>query len=323
MFQVSKRMSLTLVFLMFLVSFPCVASAALSEDVAAMVGGIPVTRFEVRREVQKILPMQVSFHGGVSPEKIAEVENEALERLIERAYKVRYALGEELAVDNAAVEKAYQEVRKRFKTDADFRKALAGEAPAAYRASLYRELLAKRAEEIAVESRVKVGEEEVEAYYKENKARFMRPRQFKASHILVRVDPASNAEEREKLQAKAEQLSRQARDGEDFYNLAYYNSDDRTKFVGGDLGYFHMGQTVKEFEEALLKLKPGEVSGPVKTLHGWHVIKLVEDNPARQLALEDVRDKVRAAMEKERRDTLYKEWMEALQGKYPVERQGK
>ncbi|NIR17793.1 MAG: peptidylprolyl isomerase, partial [Desulfobacterales bacterium] len=114
--------------------------------------------------------------------------------------------------------------------------------------------------------------------------------------------PASNKKERTELRERAEGLAKRAKDGEDFYNLAYYNSDDRTKYVGGDLGYFHKGQTVPEFESALLEMEPGEIAGPVKSMYGWHIIKLVEDNPPRQLSFEDMKGKLRQQLEKEQRE---------------------
>jgi parvulin-like peptidyl-prolyl isomerase len=264
--------------------------------------------------------MQVAFHVGVSQEKLAQIEKEAFDKLIEQAFKVRYALDEELRVDGAVVEEKFKQLRARFKTEKELLTALGEEGADGYKASLYRQLLAAEAEKVAVDQRVAVTDEQVRAYYDERRATYKRPRQFKASQILVKVDPASNKEEREALLAKAQGLLAQARAGEDFYNLAYYNSDDRSKYVGGDLGYFHEGQTVKEFEEALKQLKPGEISEPIRTMYGYHIVKLFENNDPRQLEFEEVRDKIRKTLEKDVREALYGEWMAALRERYPVKK---
>jgi parvulin-like peptidyl-prolyl isomerase len=171
-----------------------------------------------------------------------------------------------------------------------------------------------------VDSGVKVTDEDVRAYYDKNQSMYMRPRQFKASHILVKVDPASSKSEREALLSKAQDLAVKAAAGEDFYNLAYYNSDDRSKYVGGDLGYFHEGQTVPEFEEALVKMKPGEIAGPIKTMFGYHIVKLMELNEPRQLNYEEVKDNIRQTLEKKQRDSLYEAWMNGLKARFEVER---
>lgn len=290
------------------------------QDLVAKVGGIPITTYELQREQQKILPFNVSFHGGLSQEKTAEIREQALQKLIERAYKVQYALTEEIAVENAAVDKQIQPLIEQYKSVKELEKATGKEGLKGFRASVYRELLAKKAEEQAVDAKVKVTDGEVREHYEKNKDAYKRPKQFKASHILIKVDPSSNSEEREALLKKAKELAVKAKAGEDFYNLAYYNSDDRSKFVGGDLGYFHLGQTVKEFEDALLKMKVGEISEPVKSMYGYHIIKLDEVNEARQLTFDDAKDKIRETLEKKQRDAFYEKWMSELKAKYPVQR---
>jgi len=115
---------------------------------------------------------------------------------------------------------------------------------------------------------------------------------------------------------KALGLAEQAKAGEDFYNLAYYNSDDRTKMVGGDIGYFHTGQIAKEIEDAIVDLKPGEIAGPVETREGFNIIKLTELNPPKQLLFEEVKVKIRQRQEKKKYDALYAEWMAGLKKRY-------
>ncbi|MDX9708939.1 MAG: peptidylprolyl isomerase [Trichloromonas sp.] len=296
------------------------SSACAAARILAEVGGVPITAQELRREQQRLIPMQVAFHAGVSPEKLAQIEEQAYAKLIKQAFKVRYALDEELRVDGAVVEEQFNQLRARFKTQKELLAALGEEGADGYKASLYRQLLAAEAERVAVDQRVGVTDEQVRAYYDERRATYKRPRQFKASQILVKVDPASNKEEREALLAKAQGLLAQARAGEDFYNLAYYNSDDRSKYVGGDLGYFHEGQTVKEFEDALKQLKPGEISEPIRTMYGYHIVKLFENNDPRQLDFEEVQDKIRKTLEKEARDKIYEEWMSSLRERYPVKK---
>ncbi len=314
-----KNCRLLVLVLMFIAfAFPTLAKDG-GEDLVAKVGGVPVTRFELQQQIQKALPMQVSFHGGLSAEKKAEINEQALEDLIEQAYKVQYAVREEIAVDNAAVEDAIRPVVEKYGSEQGLQKALGPVSLQTFKASVYRRLLAAKAEQVAIDDKVKVTEEEVAEFYQKHKQGYVRPRQFKASHILVKVDPASNATEREELKARAEELAAKAKAGEDFYNLAYYNSDDRSKYVGGDLGYFHEGQTVPEFEAALQKMKAGEVSEPVKTMFGYHIIKLVEVNESRQLAFEEVSGKIRASLESGKRKELYEKWMSELKEQYPVE----
>lgn len=311
------RLTVTGWFCLVLLLFVCTPLAALAQGdsaapgFVAKVGNVKITNADVDRRAQKILPMQVSFHGALSKEKVVEIRQTALDELVVRAYKVQYAIDEEISVDGAAFEAAWSKQLGKYK----FRDA---EAMNKFKADFYLEMLAQKAEEVAVESHVAVSAQDVSDYYQTNKARYLRPKAFTASHILVKVDPSENAEEKEKKRLRTEALLERARAGEDFYNLAYFESDDRSKYVGGSLGTFHAGQTVPEFDQAIQSMKPGEIAGPVRTLYGFHIIKLDASEEERQLRFEEVADKIRASLEKGQRDKLYEQWLAKLKEKYPL-----
>ena len=295
-------------------------SHAADPKIVAQVGSVPVTIFDMGRAQQKALPFNVSFHSGISNASLDKIKNEALASLIDQAYKVNYALVKKVTVDKKIIDEQVDKLKKKYKTEKEFKAALGEESLKELRLSIERTLLAKKAEELAIQENINVTDADVRAHYDANKQNYKRPKQFKASHILVKVNPASNAEERANLEKKAKELAVKAKNGEDFYNLAYYNSDDRTKYVGGDLGYFHEGQTVAEFEDAVKKMKVGEISGPIKSMFGWHIIKLVEFNEAKQLEFEEMKVKIREKLEKTAKDKLYDSWMAELKAKYPVKK---
>lgn len=296
------------------------ATARAEDDLVARVGMVPITRPEVEREMHKILPTQVRFHGGVNEERLQALRDKAMEALIERAYMVQSALQEKIRVDEREVDELYDKVRDGFKSEKDFKKALEKETPAALRGAILRELLAKKTRETVVEAKVGLSEVEVLSYYESHKDKLWQPKRFRASHIQINVDPVATKEKKEELKIRAEELAVKARAGEDFYNLAYYNSDDRTRFVGGDLGLLPQGRLIKVLEEPLLAMKPGEVAGPVRTEYGYHILKLMEVEEARQFSFEEARESIRKHLENEKRETLYSAWMEGLKQKYPVQR---
>jgi parvulin-like peptidyl-prolyl isomerase len=293
---------------------------AAESNVVAQVGSVPVTIFDIGREQQRLLPFNANFHTGVPPETLEKIKNESLTAMIDQAYKVNYALDKKMTVDKKIIDERVEKLKKKFKTEKELKTALSGESLKDVYAAIERTLLAQKAEELAVQNNINVTDADVRAYYDTNKQMYKRPKQFKASHILIKVNPSSNAEERATLEKKAKELTVKAKNGEDFYNLAYYNSDDRSKYVGGDLGYFHEGQTVPEFEDAVKKMKVGEISDPVKSMYGWHIIKLVELNEPRQLEFDETKVKIREQLEKATREKLYNSWMADLKAKYPVKK---
>lgn len=116
-----------------------------------------------------------------------------------------------------------------------------------------------------VEERATVSDAEIQAFFDANEEKFRIGTEIRASHILVET-----AE-------KATALINKIKSGEQFAKLAKANSKDKgSAEKGGDLGYFGRGKMVPEFERAVLNLKVGELSNPVKTRFGFHVIKLID-----------------------------------------------
>ena len=83
-------------------------------------------------------------------------------------------------------------------------------------------------------------------------------------------------------------------EGRSFANLArQYSDDPQTRDNGGELGWFQQGQAVPEYEDAALALKPGQISAPVRSPYGLHIIRLEESEPARQKSFDEVKGEVR------------------------------
>lgn len=152
------------------------------------------------------------------------------------------------------------------------------------------------------------------ARYEQEKARFIEPEQRRASHILVKVEAGADARAQKAAEEKAAKLAAEAKQpGADFAALARASSDDTgSKDNGGDLGWIsHDGSMVKPFEDALFAMKVGDVSAPVKTDFGWHVIQLHEIKTGKQTSFEDAR----AELEREQGDVDRERSFNELTGK--------
>lgn len=121
----------------------------------------------------------------------------------------------------------------------------------------------------------KVDDATLKQRYDEQKARFVLPEQRLASHILVKVDKNADVAAQKAALDKAQAIAQQAKTAKDFAALAKADSDDLgSKAQGGDLGWLDKGVTDPAFEAALFAMKKGEVSDPVKSDEGYHVIQL-------------------------------------------------
>ena len=141
---------------------------------------------------------------------------------------------------------------------------------------------------------------EVEKYYRDNEQQWTTPEQVRASHILLETEGNDEAA----VKKEAEALVKKIRGGADLAALARTRSDDeQSKAQGGDLDYFGRGRMVKEFEEAAFTLPVGEVSDPVKTTFGYHIIKVTDKKPESRRSLDDVRQQITEQLASERAQT--------------------
>ncbi|PMC40828.1 foldase [Bacillus sp. UMB0899] len=158
-----------------------------------------------------------------------------------------------------------------------------------------------------IEPQIDITEEEMQTYFDENKDSFAQAKQVKASHILVE-DEDTAKEVKDKLDK-----------GEDFAELAKeYSTDTASAESGGDLGFFGEGAMVAEFEEEAFSLKVDEISDPVKTEHGYHIIKVTEIQEAAEANFEKSKEEIRGILLDEKMATEYPTWLEEKQKEYDV-----
>jgi peptidyl-prolyl cis-trans isomerase SurA len=139
--------------------------------------------------------------------------------------------------------------------------------------------------------------------------------QTHARHILIKTNElVSESEARSRLLALKERLENKA----DFAALARAHSEDASAAKGGDLGWLSPGDTVPEFERAMNALKPGEVSDPVQTPFGWHLIQVLERRNE-NMSKERQRLLARQALRARKSDEAYHEWVRQLRDRAYVE----
>jgi len=128
---------------------------------------------------------------------------------------------------------------------------------------------------------------------------FRMPERVKARHILLKTVGKSDAEKKQ-LEAKAQDLLKQLKSGADFADLAKKSSDDTgTAQNGGTLDWVVRGQTPPEFEKAAFSLKPKELSNVVTTPIGYHIIQVMEKEPARVKPFEEVKANLASDLKKQ------------------------
>jgi peptidyl-prolyl cis-trans isomerase D len=141
----------------------------------------------------------------------------------------------------------------------------------------------------AIRERTTVTPQQVQRYYEDNAQQYATPEQVRASHVLLKTEGKNEAD----VKKLAEEIAAKAKGGADFAALAkQYSEDDTNKDKGGDLDFFAKGTMVPEFDQAVFTMQPGQVSDPVKTSFGYHVIKMVEKRAATSKPLAEVQAQI-------------------------------
>ncbi len=137
-----------------------------------------------------------------------------------------------------------------------------------------------------------VAEDEITDYYESNVAEFKTEKTVEARHILIKLDPRADEEADLAAKAKAESVAEMAKEGQDFAELAKTYSEGPTKDDGGYLSKFRQSQMVKPFADKAFSMAAGEISDPVKTRFGWHVIKVESVDEASTKTLEQSKEQI-------------------------------
>jgi len=163
-------------------------------------------------------------------------------------------------------------------------------------------------------------EQEIEKYYNEHKSEFLKPATVKARHILIMVAPDGKPEDITAALDKAKKIKKKLDKGADFAKLAAeYSDDPGSKDKGGNLGFFAKTWMVPAFSNAAFALKKGEISEPVKTRFGYHIIKVEDKKDSEQQDLKSVKAIIQPKLINIKVNTAINKDFERLKKKYKVE----
>jgi peptidyl-prolyl cis-trans isomerase D len=162
-------------------------------------------------------------------------------------------------------------------------------------------------------TRLDVDEADILRMYEDNPDRYRQPGSRSASHILLSVSPDAADAQIDQVRQRASEIVARARGGESFASLAEVNSDDKGSVKrGGELGVIRPGTMAKPFEDAVFVMGEGEISEPVRTQYGFHVIRLDRITESRVQPLDQVRSEIEAEVRRLRAEEQFNELAEIL-----------
>jgi len=242
-------------------------------------------------QVKKTLEANgMSFTGKEGEKNLARIKETVLESMINDQLSLQQAAKENITVTDEELNNSVKELETYYGGKEALDKYLTeqGMDRAQFEALLRDQMIiSKLYEEIT--ANVTVTDEEVKKYFEENQSLFeLSSPEIRASHILVDTEE------------EARKILNELKNGADFAELAKKYSKDPSKENGGDLGFFGKNVMVEEFEKAAFDLEVGEISEPVKTDYGYHIIKVTDKRT--ELTFDDVKDYIKSNLEMQKKD---------------------
>jgi peptidyl-prolyl cis-trans isomerase C len=263
-------------------------------DAAAMINGKSIPMSELQIAVRNVV-MQNGMDAGQLDVFMGQFGPRILNQLIdgELLFQAAEKGGHDAAKED--VDSAYAELSGRYDDPKQFQAEMEtrGFTESTLRDNISKQMSIQKYVQETIVPQAVVPEDMVREAYDQNSQNFAREEEVKASHILINSAEADPEEKKDEALKKAREIATRAKaDGADFAELARTYSEGPSAPSGGDLGFFTRNRMVKPFEEAAFSMKVNEVSDPVLTQFGYHIIKVTDRKKASTVSFAEAKEKL-------------------------------
>lgn len=270
-------------------------------DVVATVNENKITKQQLEERMAQSKAMDPERFDTMSLEQKKQAIIRTIDNMIIREVLYQEAVRRNIVVTDEEVDLNLESLKRQFPSEEAFQKTFA-EAKITipvWKVETKKNLRAMKLEDLVVDE-IPIPDNELTDYYEKNK-KDLNKDAIKISHILVDTEE------------EAKKVIKKLKKKEDFGSLAKkYSLDTFTKDKGGDLGWYGRGELLKVVEDTAYSLSPGQISDPVKSQFGYHIIRLDEKKVASEQTMEDHREHVRSILQQAKWQKLRLEWLKVL-----------
>jgi peptidyl-prolyl cis-trans isomerase SurA len=247
------------------------------DAIVAVVNDDVVVRSELDTEIELILP-QMQKAGTPAPPR-PQLEKQVLDRLILKRLQAQRARDLGIQVEEATLNEALTNIAQRNGLTLEELQATleaGGIRFADFREDTRSQIVTSRLQNQEVVNKIQVTDQEIDRFLERESSRLVEREQVRLQHILIALPENPTPAQVQAAETKATRLVTRLRGGEDFAKLAAAESDGRNALQGGDLGWFEMGAVPSLVSELAFTMAEGEISDPLSSPSGYHIIKLTE-----------------------------------------------
>ena len=268
------------------------------DDVVATVNGEKI----IRRDVDKMLDVYKQF---VQPEMLPKVREQIVHGLITQTLLRSFVSTQNIAVKQEEIDKELEDIKSHLKTNPSTAN-LSIEEVFESQGQTVESFKDKLKIQLSLDQLFDkdIDDAQMQDYFKKNIDSFSEDT-VTASHILVDTRNLTTPQELDEAKKKIEGIRKEVVEGKDFTEMAKQHSDCPSKEKGGDLGSFpRKGAMVESFAAAAFKLTVGEVSEPIKTDFGYHIIKATARNKGKEITFEESKEKIKTGLKEQKAGKL-------------------
>lgn len=258
---------------------PAITHAATQplDRVAVIVNDDIIMQSQVQQAINSAIANLQKRNQPMPPKQI--LIQQVVENLIMESIQLQIAERGGIRIDDTSLNEAVERIaEKNNMTLEQFRQTLAAEGTdyAAVREQIRREMITNRTRQGSVGPRIQITDQEIENFLNSSEGQELLKSQYRLGHILLAVPENASSKKRDQVAAQAENLYQQLKGGADFASLARQYSASDTAEQGGDLGWRKEDEIPSLFKNAIKDLATGDVSQPIASGNGYHLVKLLE-----------------------------------------------
>ncbi len=262
-----------------------------------------------------------AYRGAEREKVLAESRRAFLNKMIDGSLIEQEAKKNSISVKDEEVAAALQDFLNRKKLtidELDRDLAKEGISLESYKKDIREQLIRMRLLRRQLQSKVMVTAEEIGEYYRQHRSEYEGKEGVRVKQIFLAFPRGVDETAKERLRKNAAEIVGRLKDGEPFDALAAQYSQGPTA-GGGDLGFIERGMVRPEVEKAAFDLKKGEISSPVESAAGFHILQVVDRRGAGLKPIGEVREEIQSKIEEQKMSKKFDEWMEALRKKAHIE----